>query len=404
MTDSYQNNDSGYGIKIECPNCGDVLVFDPDSGKMRCDSCRSLFSSEELGNADKYAEENSEEITCNNYVCRSCGARLQVSDNECSTFCAYCGQPTVVFDRVSSMRKPDVIIPFSVSRERAVELLRKEVKRAKFIPRELKNFTIERVSGIYVPFRLYDVSYSDNQLISAKSGSGKNVRTHYYTIEADTEFKCISLDASNQLEDMSSRRLEPFNTDALMPFKIEYLSGFYADASDTDESAMEYAASKRAAQLFDKQTKDTICNDDHVHDATIVKKEPSYQIERVQYALFPAWFLTFRYADKAYTMLVNGQTEKVVGGLPVNNRKMNIVTFILTAVLTVPVFLMVNSMMKDLEDTGKILGFITTVAIVLVITAAENVKKVKKSNALSAADEINSFSKNRQRPDGKDEQ
>jgi hypothetical protein len=189
-----------------------------------------------------------------------------------------------------------------------------------------------------------------------------------------------------------------------VPFKIEYLSGFYADASDTDESAMEYAASKRATQLFDKQTKDTVCNEDHVHDATIVKKEPSYQIEHVQYALFPAWFLTFRYADKPYTMLVNGQTEKVVGGLPVNHSKMNIVTFILTAVLTVPVFLMVNSMMKDLEDTGKILGFITTVAIVLVITAAENVKKVKKSNALSAADEINSFSKNRQRPDGKDEQ
>ena len=58
MTDSYQNNDSGYGIKIECPNCGDVLVFDPDLGKMRCDSCRSFFSSEELGNADQYAEEN----------------------------------------------------------------------------------------------------------------------------------------------------------------------------------------------------------------------------------------------------------------------------------------------------------------------------------------------------------
>ena len=43
---------------------------------------------------------------------------------------------------------------------------------------------------------------------------------------------------------------------------------------------------------------------------------PKYEIKRVEYAFLPVWFMTFRYKNKPYTMMVNGQTGKVVGTIP----------------------------------------------------------------------------------------
>ena len=37
--------------------------------------------------------------------------------------------------------------------------------------------------------------------------------------------------------------------------------------------------------------------------------------------MMPVWFFTFRHGDKPYTILVNGQTGKVVGTLPWNTKR-----------------------------------------------------------------------------------
>ena len=41
----------------------------------------------------------------------------------------------------------------------------------------------------------------------------------------------------------------------------------------------------------------------------------------VQYAMAPVWILTTRYQDKPFTFVMNGQTGKLVGELPVDENK-----------------------------------------------------------------------------------
>ena len=41
----------------------------------------------------------------------------------------------------------------------------------------------------------------------------------------------------------------------------------------------------------------------------------------VSYAMVPVWILTTKYEGKPYTFMMNGQTGKVVGSLPIDKRK-----------------------------------------------------------------------------------
>jgi hypothetical protein len=52
-------------------------------------------------------------------------------------------------------------------------------------------------------------------------------------------------------------------------------------------------------------------------DKKIINHNPEYLVkDEPMKIMLPAWFLTFRYNDKPYTILVNGQTGKVIGGIP----------------------------------------------------------------------------------------
>ena len=147
--DNIKMNAAGAGVQMKCPACGAALYFDPLSGLMKCAYCGQDYSTSEVKAENEFDTDDT--IECNVYTCRSCGAEMNVNDNECSTFCAYCGQPTVVFDRVARMKKPQFIIPFSVTKEQAVLFLRQKVSSATYVPDEVKNFSIDKVVGIYIP-------------------------------------------------------------------------------------------------------------------------------------------------------------------------------------------------------------------------------------------------------------
>ena len=94
----------------QCPNCNGPLKFDPVSSKLKCDSCGSTFTVDEIDkvffeknqeaisvDAEKKQQENAELLQWNEeeaknmraYNCPSCGAQLNLKGNE--TNCPYCG-------------------------------------------------------------------------------------------------------------------------------------------------------------------------------------------------------------------------------------------------------------------------------------------------------------------------
>ncbi len=277
------------------------------------------------------------------YSCTSCGAKLMMNRKEAASFCAYCGQPTIIFERVSEEIQPDVIIPFSITREKTVSLIKEKFMGGRFVPDEIKNFEIDKLRGIYIPFWLCSTNNRCEMNLSAtrtEKRSGKNYQkpiSIYRDLEC--QYERITVDASRRLNDSISKRLEPYDMSKLISFDMGYLSGFYADRYDVPADEAVNIAKQRSEMFIEKRIFDSC------EDASNIRKKSDTKttnITDIEYAMLPAWFITFRYKGIIYTVVVNGQTGKVIGNVPVDKIKVGIAfTFFTLLLTTVTTFLTV---------------------------------------------------------------
>lgn len=305
---------------FRCSNCNGALTYDIEIGKMKCKNCESVFDIDKIKR--NHAEENMMEA--NVFVCTSCAAKLVVNQVESATFCAYCGQPTIVFERVSKFLKPDKIIPFKLTKEEAIKKIRKRFKKGFFIPNKIKKFKVEHINAIYVPFFIYDINYRDSQTLRGKVGK----HWHNFYRNDIVDFKGMTIDASVNLCNDSSERLELFELKELINFDEAYLSGFYADCYDEKKKDLEKRVFERCKMLYNRESEYRVS----ASNVSIETSNPKYKIKKKIYALLPAWFMTIRYKEKPYTILVNGQTGKVVGAVPFVKYKIVLVFFVLFAI------------------------------------------------------------------------
>ncbi len=393
-----------------CPNCMAALIYNPEYGKLHCLACDSMFEPDEFADKEASAEAVAtretdelkregiveEFMEYNLYTCTACNAQLAVNGVETSTFCSYCGQPTIVFSRVSSAKKPKYIIPFTITKEQAVTSIRNHLSKGTFVPPEIQNFSVERVRGIYIPYWLYDIRYFDEQYLSGEVKSGKNTVTKYYYRSASTTFYDVTMDASKQLNDESSQRLEPFDTVAVQDFEPSYLTGFYADCFDMSEKEMERYARGRCMQMFNEQIEKSI----QASSIRLLKNDPKIEVLKTEYAMFPAWFMTFRYKDVPYTILVNGQTGKVVGAVPFTKAKVNLLFWSIGAFASLICTALAYFLLQAVTDVDSdILEFILYGIIggfIMWGNGSSKLQKVKKSIELSKSTKMNSFVKDRQ--------
>ena len=446
---------------LRCPNCGGALEYSAELNKMVCSFCGNSYTIDELNEAEKAKEaekekntpkpadtafsnnENrivtgptiftlknssgfaSDEVGDYNTVlqrkneekakeesrmhasvkmqimrCTACGAELAVNGVETSTFCAYCGQATVVQDRVDDYLKPDYIIPFKVTREDAEKTIRMRLNKGFFVPKGIKNFEVEKIRGIYVPFWLFDMHYSDRQFYKYTKKQGKSSVTRYEYFEAKTFFKQLTLDASLNLNDDSSARLEPYDMRQLKEFDMAYLSGYYSDRFDVGVADITGNAVLRAGELYNEQVQKEMKH----KGAKLVKSDPDFNVSKTEYALLPAWFLSFKYDDRPYTILVNGQTGKMVGAVPFVKAKAFSIFFAVALVLCAVGVVVCTALSQfffvdvglDEKITWCYLVGLPILIFVIANGARNKINAMKKSLNLTTANKINKFAKERQ--------
>lgn len=442
---------------LRCANCGGVLEYSAELNKMVCSFCGNSYTIDELNQKEVEEEKNvekparpqpansenrivtgptiftlknssgfaSDEVGDYNTIlkkkneekakeesrmhasvkmqimrCTACGAELAVNGTETSTFCAYCGQATVVQDRVDDYLKPDYIIPFKVPRDDAERIIRTQLNKGFFVPKGIKDFEVEKIRGIYVPFWLFDMHYSDRQFYKYSKKQGKTTVTRYEYFEAKTFFKQLTLDASLNLNDDSSARLEPYDMRQLEEFDMAYLSGYYSDRFDVGVADITGNAVLRAGELFNEQAMKEIKH----KTGKLVKQDPDFNVSKTEYALLPAWFLSFKYDEKPYTILVNGQTGKMVGAVPYVKAKAYAI-FIVTALLLCTLGVLTCTALSyffflevGLDEKITWLYMVgLPIVIFLIANGAKNrIQALKKSLSLTTASKINKFAKERQ--------
>ena len=396
-----------------CLNCGGALQFDMKTNRMVCDLCCSFFSMEmvapqaeeekkqieELEENGFFENEDTDEgdtMECNIYHCNSCGAQLMIDQVESATYCAFCGQPTVVFQRVDKQKRPKYIIPFRVTKELALEKVRQRINSGTFVPKEIKGVTIDRVKGVYIPYKMADVTFHDTQVLSTVEASKNGMqRKHFFDIEGEAHFKQMTVDTSVQLNDESARRLEPYEMIGLKQFDPAYLSGFYADCSDEDPFITKKKAERRASELYTEKMKEIVARKGG-QNASLEFSHPTCEIEKMDSVLLPAWFVVFHHDGESYTIMVNGQTGKVVGAVPFNKKKAGLIFVCASlplSVFMVSVLAVCSNFLKD--DSFGVLMMVLFAGLIFWEFARRRWNKYIYCQGLTKEVEIQQFSKKR---------
>lgn len=356
----------------KCSSCGSALRYDPDSNQMICAYCGNHYDPETI-RPHKYMEAN----LC---TCTACGAELMINDLETATFCSFCGQPTIVYSGRITELQPDTIVPFQVTREEAVAAIRRSLKKKWFVPREIRHFDVERLRGIYMPYWAMEGDYEKRSMIRANHGSARVKRWWQHYRHGTCQFSTMLADASRRLADESSQRLEPYDMTKAVPFTPAYLSGFYADRWDVDQEEAASIVKQRVRHLYEEKELEKISG----RDASVMEFRDDIQIRELEYTMLPIWFLTFRYRDQPYTFLVNGQTGKVVGGVPYVERTRKILWVLLSILMLLPGYkaAQVCLSLGDLEDT--LVGLFGMVGVPLVIGESA-FARLKKATELTGS-------------------
>lgn len=395
---------------VKCTYCGGALKFDADIQMLVCEHCTSMFPVEETEEEKRISQNTQDtaqtvsgtdtaddlEMDCSVYDCKSCGAKLVINDVEAATYCAYCGQPTIVFNRIVKRRRPDYIIPFSITKDYALASIREEFIKGDFVPDDIKQFRPDLLRGIYVPYILYDMRYKDKQLIRSRvrvNNDSEKTAVKYYYREAVAAFREIPVDASYQLSNESSERLEPYRYNEMVAFKAEYLSGFYADLKDDDFSTLKTFALRRAKDMYNDLVKNTVPG----KEQSIMGSRPQHEFEKEAYALFPVWFMVFHRNEQTYTIMVNGQTGKVVGALPVDRQRIAIRYSLLAFLFGILGFFLLPTLYSLGEDPsfwafGLVFGGIPA----LIAGGIKNLRQFRGSQLLTTESSIKKFATERQ--------
>ncbi len=325
----------------KCPSCCATLPFNPVSQKWDCEYCGSSYTIEDLQKLEVNEKLNEEVEVIKDidvYKCSSCGAEVVADDTTAATFCVYCGNTSILKDKLQGALKPSFIIPFKNTKEEAKASFRKSSKGKIFAPKEFSSVeNIEKLTGVYIPFWLYDC-----KIKAEISGTGTNIRTwstgnyrytkkDVYSFErgADMEFERVPVDGSIKFDNKIMESIEPFKYEDLVDFNMSYMSGFIAEKYDVDDKQAYADAKERIVNTAQSTLKSIGKQYSRVY---IASHNEDIDIQKTEYVLLPVWMLNIKYRGKSYPFAMNGQTGKLVGDVPVQKLKV-VGFFIITTIL-----------------------------------------------------------------------
>ena len=346
---------------IKCPSCGGNLLFDADTQKLSCEYCGSSFLPSELDEMfidNQLTHESTEsEVTTDSqettddmqqFVCNSCGAVLLSDKNTSATFCTFCGSPALEVQRLSKEFRPRYIIPFAYGREKAIEKFYAWCKKGRMTPFGfLSDKNIEKLTGLYVPFWLFNSTANMDRITSAKivnvttSGEYQTTTTRYYELIRKGTFTWnnIPLDGETRVDDKLMEAIEPFNFKDMIDYDYKYIPGFYADAYDLDSKALEPRAEKRVKDYLESEYTNSVKS---YTGKKITHNNNSITSLEAQYALLPVWFMNYKYLGKTYSFAMNGQTGEVAGTPPVSLVKRIIIFFLFLSLFTLVIKIIIG--------------------------------------------------------------
>jgi len=357
--------------EIVCKNCAAKLKFAPGTSHLKCEYC----GAENEIHVDKDAlREAVKEIDFNDFLnkqteiapmqevitvkCNSCGAETTFDPNVISSECDFCGSPMVAKQgEKHNVIQPKALLPFKIEEKKSLEMFKTWINKLWWAPNALKKQAKQtgKINGVYIPYWTYDsrthTSYrgdrgDDYQVREAYQKDGK---TEYRTV-TKTRWSAVSGRVNNVFDDIlvvASKslpvkymdKLEPWNFQELVPYEDKFLTGFKTESYQVDVK-QGFEVSK---QKMDPMIEQTIRRDIGGDHQRIHSKSTQYSDITFKHILLPIWISAYRYNNKVFRFMVNGQTGEVQGERPYSWIKITLAVLFVIAVIAIIMYFANNS-------------------------------------------------------------
>ncbi len=340
-----------------CDTCGGKMLWNGAAAKLRCDSCGTLREPaandaivgehDLLATLAKQKPRGATVAGTHTVKCQECGAEVEFADGVTATHCSFCNSPSVLAqDSRDDRIKPEGVVPFAIEREQAVAAFKKWIGGRWFRPGDLAaQASVSELRGMYVPFWTFnthvasswtaDAGYSYDVAEEYTDPQGQlKVRTvrkvrwepAYGTRDDDyvDHLVCASLGLPGKL-----LRRGGFKTSGLRAWSPEFLTGFQAESYAVELRDGWITARGEIAGEQEQRCRRDVPGDTQRN----LRANHRFDDQTFKHVLLPIWIAAFRYHDKVFRFLVNGQSGAVSGEAPRSWTKIIIFVAVLAALI-----------------------------------------------------------------------
>lgn len=293
--------------------------------------------------------------------CKGCGAEVATSLDQRSFVCPFCDTAYVSELPLSEGRqRPEFIIGFSVSADEAKEKFYQWLgQNAWYRPGDLTLRAVaEKQRGVYLPF--WHFSMFAESRWSAQIGEYW-YRTETYTVKdsqgkiqtrtrqvQETEWFPLNgqhhryyygflVPAARGISLEDSHAIQPFQLGSLQRFRPFFLAGWMAEEYTVDREQ----AAQQTVEEFRRRQEREIANFLPGDTHRSLQVQSQVELNDSDLILLPVHVLGYRYRDRVYHFLVNGQTGKVVGQKPWSGRRVTVLVVAITGLVALLVLVIV---------------------------------------------------------------
>jgi ribosomal protein S27E len=361
------------GQRFRCPSCAANMRFDAACGKLACDYCGATVEVGAAEGSSSIVEYDLESglaaasmrgygTAVRRTRCQDCGATVSFGGAATSEHCDFCGSPQVLAQEENrNLLRPESLIAFGVDGDSAKTKFRGWLHGLWFRPNALKREAhVKELAGVYVPYWTFDSDvdsdwtaqagyyYYETETYTTRDANGNTVtrtrqvrKTRWVPAwgSRSDHYDDVLICASRGLPQKLVTRLKTFDTRALVPYQPQYLAGWRAE-----EYAVELNDGWRGAVEIISAEQRRRCSRDVPGDTQrFLGVNNRFSRQTFKHVLLPIWLSSYRYRDKVYRFLVNGQTGEVTGTAPYSWIKITLfVLSIIALIATVAILVQGN--------------------------------------------------------------
>lgn len=311
------------------------------------------------------ADDQSSGIQSIEISCQTCGAALRLASHSRTATCPYCASPSILHRPPSADRpSPTFVIGFAIHHDKAASAVQTWMSKSHFFARsDFKTAVPELTHGIYLPAYLYGAiahsryaakigeNYTETETYQTTDANGKSVtrtrtvtKTEYrdLTGQHSTYVIDVIVSASKGVPNAALEAIEPYDLSALRRYDDTFIVGWMAEEpSRSQEACFQFARDETLVKV-NAELRDFMPGDSF-HD---LQSSTNVTQEVIDLVLLPVWSYAVRYAEDKppVQILVNGQTGRVNGKVPVSTAKVTAaVLLVLILVVIIVMFVIAGA-------------------------------------------------------------